>query len=179
MNEHDPTGRDAHAPGAKLDAGKPLPALVLGNFAAGLMEVVQAGTDGARKYTTNGEGVETPAPVKVAGRKDDGGKLDMTLLDDMPRALEAVVEVMQWAVTKKKPVPYERGSWLGVHADRYRAAVLRHNTASAKQESTCPKSLAARFQRDDETELLHLAHLACSAMMALENTIREIEETKD
>lgn len=115
----------------------------------------------------------------VPGRKDDGGKLDMTLLDDMPRALEAVVEVMQWAVTKKKPIPYERGSWLGVHADRYRAAILRHNSASAKQESTCPKSLAARFQRDDETELLHLAHLACSALMALENTIREIEETKD
>lgn len=54
MNEHDPTGRDAHAPGAKLDAGKPLPALVIGSFAAGLMEVVQVGTDGARKYTPNG-----------------------------------------------------------------------------------------------------------------------------
>ena len=54
MNEHDPTGRDAQAPGAKLDAGKPLPALVLGNFASGLMEVVQVGTDGARKYTPNG-----------------------------------------------------------------------------------------------------------------------------
>lgn len=117
--------------------------------------------------------------TKVDSRKDDGGKLDMTLLDDMPRALEAVVEVMQWAVTKKKPTPYERGSWLGVHADRYRAAILRHNTASAKQESASPESLAARFQLDDETKLLHLAHLACSALMALENTLREIEENKD
>lgn len=54
MNEHDPTGRDAHAPGAKLDAGKPLPAMVLGGFAAGLSEVVAVGTDGARKYTPNG-----------------------------------------------------------------------------------------------------------------------------
>ena len=27
---------------------------MLGNFAAGLMEVVQVGTDGARKYTPNG-----------------------------------------------------------------------------------------------------------------------------
>ena len=114
-------------------------------------------------------------PTPVPGRKDDSGKLDMTLLDDMPRALEAVVEVMQWALTKKKPIPYERSSWLGVHADRYRAAILRHNTASAKQESTCPQSLPARFQKDDETELLHLAHMACSAMMALENTLREIE----
>ena len=113
-------------------------------------------------------------PTPVPGRKDDSGKLDMTLLDGMPRALEAVVEVMQWALTKK-PIPYERSSWLGVHADRYRAAILRHNTASAKQESTCPQSLPARFQKDDETELLHLAHMACSAMMALENTLRDIE----
>ena len=52
--EQDPTGLDAHAPGAKLDAGKPLPALVLGGFAAGLLEVVRVGTDGARKYTPNG-----------------------------------------------------------------------------------------------------------------------------
>ena len=48
MNELDPTGRDAHAPGAKLDAGKLLPALVIGSFSAGLYEVVAVGTDGAR-----------------------------------------------------------------------------------------------------------------------------------
>lgn len=53
-SEQDPTGRDSHAPGAKLDAGKPLPALVIGSFAAGLSEVVAVGTDGARKYTPNG-----------------------------------------------------------------------------------------------------------------------------
>ena len=54
MTEHDPTGRDAHAPGAKLDAGKTLPALVLGAFTPAIMEVVGVGTDGARKYTPNG-----------------------------------------------------------------------------------------------------------------------------
>ena len=47
MNEHDPAGRDAHTPGAKLDAGKPLPALVIGSFAAGLSEVVAVGSVGA------------------------------------------------------------------------------------------------------------------------------------
>ena len=52
--ETDPTGRGQHEPGAKCDAGKPLPALVLGGFAAGLTEVVRVGTDGARKYTLNG-----------------------------------------------------------------------------------------------------------------------------
>jgi hypothetical protein len=107
------------------------------------------------------------------GRKDDGGKLDMTLFDDMPRALAAVAEVMQWAITEKKPVPYTRGSWLGVKPDRYRAAILRHNTAA------CKDMCEPRFSRDDETNLLHLSHIACSALMALENTLREIEGKQD
>lgn len=113
-------------------------------------------------------------PVTLpAARKDDSGKIDMTLYDDMPRALLAVAEVMQWAVTKKQPVPYVRGSWLGVEADRYRAAQLRHNVAQGQQAlgSTAPP----RLQRDLETGLLHEAHKACSALMALENILRELE----
>ena len=109
-----------------------------------------------------------------AGRKDDGGKLDMNLLDDMPRALKAVVEVMQWAIVDKKPVPYVRGSWLGVEPDRYRAAVKRHERSAAEQATL---DTPARLQRDEETNLLHLAHTACSAMMALENTLRELEKS--
>lgn len=112
----------------------------------------------------------------VTGRKDDGDKIDMTLFDDMPRALKAVAEVMQWAVTKKLPVPYERGSWLGVEADRYRAAQVRHNVAQGEQ--TLATGVAPRFQRDAETNLLHEAHKACSAMMALENILRELEAAK-
>lgn len=118
-----------------------------------------------------------PAPA-VEGRKDDSGKLDTTLLDDMPRAIAALTEVMQWAITKKAPTPYERGSWLGVHADRYRAANLRHNLDATRQappgKAACSPH-APRFQRDPETNLLHLAHQACSVMMALENTLRELE----
>ena len=114
----------------------------------------------------------------VTGRKDDVGKLDMTLLDDMPRAIAAVVEVMQWAVTKKAE-PYERGSWLLVHADRYRAAMLRHhvagNLAESRDNQTLHPHTEARFQCDEETNLLHLAHAATSALMALENTLRELE----
>ena len=52
--EHDPTGRSAHEPGAKLDAGKQRPALVLGNFARALSAVADVGTYGAKKYTPNG-----------------------------------------------------------------------------------------------------------------------------
>lgn len=115
------------------------------------------------------------ASPAVTGRKDDSGKLDMTLLDDMPRAVAAIVEVMQWAITDKKPKPYDRGSWLGVHADRYRAAVQRHNRDAAEQASVSNKP--ARFERDKETNLLHLSHIACSAMMALENALREMENT--
>lgn len=110
------------------------------------------------------------------GRKDDTGKRDMTLLDDMPNAIAAVVEVMQWAITKKEPIPYRRGSWQNVEADRYRAAILRHNndaTAQAIASGFGPDQLAARFQCDKETGLLHLAHIATSALMALENAIRE------
>ena len=118
---------------------------------------------------------EHDSPNKVPGRKDDSGKLDMTLLDDMPRAVAAVVEVMQWAITKKQPLPYQRSSWLGVSADRYRAAIGRHDNDAAKQ-AACPGNTSpVREQRDAETNLLHLAHLTCSAMMALENTLREIE----
>jgi len=52
--EADPTGRDAHAPGAKLDAGKIRPALVLGGFARALQAVSAVGTYGAVKYTEDG-----------------------------------------------------------------------------------------------------------------------------
>lgn len=52
--EADPTGRDQHAPGAKLDAGKLRPALVLGGFARAIDAVVKVGTDGASKYVDNG-----------------------------------------------------------------------------------------------------------------------------
>jgi len=113
-------------------------------------------------------------PAKPAGRKDDGGKLDMTLFDDMPLALEAVAEVMQWAITKKQPVPYDRGSWLGVSADRYRAAILRHMSAANKQANwnTGHEKPQPNDERDAETNLLHLAHVACSALFALELTLR-------
>lgn len=52
--ELDPTGRDAHAPGAKLDAGKNRLGLVIGGFTRALQEVGKVGTFGANKYTDNG-----------------------------------------------------------------------------------------------------------------------------
>lgn len=54
VQEKDPTGRDQHAPGAKVDAGKVRPALVLGGFARALLAVSEVGTFGAAKYSENG-----------------------------------------------------------------------------------------------------------------------------
>jgi hypothetical protein len=113
-----------------------------------------------------------------AGRKDDTGKLDLTLLvDDLPNALEAVAEVLQWAVTKKKPKPYERGSWQGVEGlqGRYRAAGLRHELNAAK--AVLAGSVAHPEQaRDAETGLLELAHIATNALFRLEMAVRAIKK---
>jgi hypothetical protein len=54
MAEHDPTGRQPHEPGAKLDAGKIRPGLVLGGFSRALQAVSRVGTYGAKKYTPDG-----------------------------------------------------------------------------------------------------------------------------
>ena len=52
--EADPSGKDPHSPGAKLDSGKPRHALVFGGFANALTEVSKVGTFGAAKYTDDG-----------------------------------------------------------------------------------------------------------------------------
>lgn len=52
--ECDPNGTEPHTAGAKLDAGKPLAGLVLGNFSRALQGVVDVGTYGARKYSPSG-----------------------------------------------------------------------------------------------------------------------------
>lgn len=113
-----------------------------------------------------------------SGAKDDGGKLDVTLLfDDMPHALYEVVRVLQWAVTEKKPVPYERGSWQTVPdlQRRYRAAQLRHTLNAAIARLDKP----AEHPTDAETGLLELAHIATSALFQLEMVARELKEKQN
>jgi len=51
--ESDPTGKSAHEPGSKLDAGKIL-AGVLADFSLALLAVAEVGTFGAKKYTRGG-----------------------------------------------------------------------------------------------------------------------------
>lgn len=52
--ERDPTGLEAHQPGAKLDAGKDMPSLILSAMPRALMAVAGVGTFGYRKYTKDG-----------------------------------------------------------------------------------------------------------------------------
>lgn len=54
FGELDPSGISASTPGAKLDAGKLLPNLVIGEFSRALEAVARVGTKGARKYTARG-----------------------------------------------------------------------------------------------------------------------------
>jgi hypothetical protein len=49
-HEKDPTGREQHDGGAKMDAGKPRVAMVFKAFARALWEVARVGTYGADKY---------------------------------------------------------------------------------------------------------------------------------
>lgn len=53
MTESDPSGKNQHEPGAKLDAGK-IKAGVLGQFARALLAVAEVGTHGQEKYTRGG-----------------------------------------------------------------------------------------------------------------------------
>lgn len=54
MHEKDPNGLDQHQAGAKLDAGKVRPSLVLNGFADALAEVFAVAEYGAEKYTPYG-----------------------------------------------------------------------------------------------------------------------------
>lgn len=119
-------------------------------------------------------------PPAVAGRKDDADKLDVTLFfDDLPHAVEAVTEVLQWAITKKQPAPYERGSWQHVEdfGRRYRGAMLRHTLNRAKafkaDRGHAGTSADGKEPRDAETGLLELAHIATDAMFMLEMAVRK------
>lgn len=118
------------------------------------------------------------ATALVAGRKDDAGKLDVTLFfDDLPHAIEAVTEVLQWAVTKKQPVPYERGSWQHVtdFQRRYRGAHLRHQLNRAKGKISGAADGIDGEPCDAETGLMELAHIATDAMFMLEMAVRNLK----
>lgn len=54
MSEADPSGKDPHQPGAKLDAGKNRAGLMVEGFSRALLAVGEVTSFGARKYTPRG-----------------------------------------------------------------------------------------------------------------------------
>ena len=91
MSDHDPTGRNQHEPGAKLDALKPRPALVLGGFSRALTAVSHVGTYGAIKYTPNGwrtvpDGVERYSEAMVRHWLDESQGIECDAESNMLHA---------------------------------------------------------------------------------------------
>ncbi len=104
----DPHGKSQHETGAKLDAGKVRPSLIIGGMPRAMLAVARVGTYGAEKYT------------------EDGWR-------DVPDGIK-----------------------------RYTDAMDRHRL----QEAVAPC--------DDESGLLHAAHLAWNALARLELMLLEL-----
>lgn len=85
------------------------------------------------------------------GRKDDTGKNRLDLIE--PEFIESVGKVLTFGASK-----YELNNWQNVEdgKDRYYAAALRHLMAYRKGE-----------EKDPESGLSHLEHVACNIMFLL------------
>lgn len=85
-------------------------------------------------------------------------KLNTLLLHrDLANALEAVNRVLHWGCNERQP-PYPETGWKDVPLDKYKQALLRHQSEWMKD----PMSL------DDESGKLHLAHMATNALILLQ-----------
>ena len=85
-------------------------------------------------------------------------KLNTLLLHrDLANALEAVNRVLHWGCNERQP-PYSETGWKDVPLDKYKQALLRHQSEWLKD----PMSL------DDESGKLHLTHMATNALILLQ-----------
>lgn len=105
-----------------------------------------------------------------AGMKFDSEKPQMDLLfDGMPKALVEVGKVLTFGAKK-----YAAHNWKNVDggSTRYKAALIRHMLAHSSGEA-----------KDTDSNLAHLAHVACNALFLLELELMEknknAEETFD
>ena len=104
------------------------------------------------------------AQAEAAIKRDQ--KLNTLLLHrDLANALEAVNRVLHWGCNERQP-PYPETGWKDVPLDKYKQALLRHQSEWLKD----PMSL------DGESGKLHLAHMATNALILLQ---RWPEEGKD
>lgn len=111
---------------------------------------------------TLSEELSLDSAIEARAKKNDEAKLRIDLLFDMPRALEAIADLMQRAL-----VDYEEGSWVDVPnaVKRYRAAHLRHTIRRAINPI------------DPQFGLDHDVAIALNAMFVLELRLREEEKS--
>lgn len=96
------------------------------------------------------------AQAETAIKRDQ--KLNTLLLHrDLANALEAVNRVLHWGCNERQP-PYPETGWKDVPLDKYKQALLRHQSEWMKD----PMSL------DGESGKLHLAHMATNALILLQ-----------
>lgn len=117
-----------------------------------------------------GDCVSSENPIKTSsktlqnssgGIKHDRGKLRYTLLlQDLPRAVKEVTEVLEFGAKK-----YQRMNFEKVESHRYDEAMCRHLMAYLSGEIT-----------DPESGKHHLSHLVCCAMFLIE---REVVKGED
>ena len=92
------------------------------------------------------------------GYKDTRGKVDLSFLDDFPRALIEVAQVMHFGSER-----YQRGNWLnGIEEHKLWGAMYRHKMSYL---------LGDKFAAD--SNLFHLAHMAANLLMLLELKLKE------
>lgn len=85
-------------------------------------------------------------------------KLNTLLLHrDLANALEAVNRVLHWGCNERQP-PYPETGWKDVPLDKYKQALLRHQSEWMKDPSSI----------DSESGKLHLAHMATNALILLQ-----------
>ena len=90
---------------------------------------------------------------EVVGIKFDGAKPDYSLVPF--GALDEVVKVLTYGAKK-----YDRHNWQHVDDIRYQAALMRHFSAYMQGE-----------RNDPESDINHLAHLACSVLFLLQKDL--------
>lgn len=92
-----------------------------------------------------------------------GQKLNTLLLHrDLANALEAVNRVLHWGCNERQP-PYPETGWKDVPLDKYKQALLRHQSEWLKDPSSI----------DYESGKLHLAHMATNALILLQRWTEE------
>lgn len=85
------------------------------------------------------------------GRKNDKDKPDLRQLRNLPNALAAICRVLDYGAKEYGPANFAK-----VSSERYDKAMIRHALSEG---------------RDAATGELHVAHVACCALIYLENLV--------